>query len=340
MSDDLLAMSLDEPKMETAALWCLRLSEGELDEREWAEFEAWLDAPGHADLFQEAALVWQTSGALGDLPEVIALRTKALDRFRRSNELRWLRVPPRRTARTIGYAAALLLTLGVTLFWYGNRPQEYATGIGERQLAILKDGSHLSLDAATAVNVRIKDESRQIELVEGRAKFDVAKDRLRPFTVAAGDKVIVAVGTSFSVELVDGKVRVILYEGQVEVRDRSDTGQVAAATARRRLLRPGNELVGVIGSNAPPQIVKPDLSQSLSWEHGLINFDGEPLASAVERMNRYSSRRLKLGDHATGTIRIEGIFKAGDLDAFVEGVTTLHPVRYRTIDDEIVLEGK
>src|SRR3546814_6222189 len=79
----------------------------------------------------------------------------------------------------------------------------------------------VSLDAATKVNVRMKEAGRQVELLAGRAKFDVAKDPQRPFTVAAGDKLVVAVGTSFSVELIDGQVRVILYEGQVEVRDRN-----------------------------------------------------------------------------------------------------------------------
>src|SRR3546814_13438728 len=92
------------------------------------------------------------------------------------------------------------------------RPDAYATHIGERQLAVLDDGSRVSLDAVTKVKVRMKDEARQVELLEGRAKFDVAKDPLRPFTVAAGDKLVVDVGTSFSVELIDGQVRVILHE--------------------------------------------------------------------------------------------------------------------------------
>src|SRR3546814_19485198 len=105
------------------------------------------------------------------------------------------------------------------------RPDAYATHIGERQLAVLDDGSRVSLDAVTKVKVRMKDEARQVELLEGRAKFDVAKDPLRPFTVAAGDKLVVAVGTSFSVELIDGQVRVILYEGQVEGGERNERSE-------------------------------------------------------------------------------------------------------------------
>lgn len=340
MSSETTAVSAADEAIEAAALWCIQLSEGELSESEWAEFEAWLASPGHADLFQEATAVWQASGAVGDWPQVIALRTKALTQFRKTNERRWLPAPSRRLAWISGLAAALLLAVTLTLFWHLDRPSEYETGIGERQVAVLDDGSRVSLDAVTLMNVRMKDESRQVELVGGRAKFDVAKDPLRPFTVAAGDKLVVAVGTSFSVELIEGDVRVILYEGQVEVRDTSDTARSADATPRRLLMRPGSELVDSVGSVKPARIIRPDLTQSLSWEQGLINFDREPLASAVERMNRYSTKQIRISDAALGAIRVDGMFKAGDVDAFVEGVAALHPLRPKNIGGEIVLERR
>lgn len=339
MSQETTIMASGDEAGETAALWCIRLSEGELSEAEWAEFEAWLAEPAHADLFHEAVGVWQASGAVGDWPQVIALRTQALTQFHKANQRRWLAGSPGWLARRVGYAAALLLTLSAAFTWYAMRPSAYATDIGERQLAVLDDGSRVSLDAVTEVEVRMKDAGRQVELLEGRAKFDVAKDPLRPFTVAAGDKLVVAVGTSFSVELIDDEVRVILYEGQVEVRDRLDTAQSASAATHRYLLKPGSELVGLIGASQPARISRPNLSQSLSWEQGLINFDREPLASAVERMNRYSTEQIRLGDPSLAAIPIDGMFEAGDLDAFVEGITALHPVRRKTVDGAILLEA-
>lgn len=340
MSSETTAMPATDEAVEAAALWCIELSEGALSESQWAEFEAWLAVPGHADLFQEAGALWQDSGAVADWPQVIALRTKALTQFRKANQRRWLAASPRRLAWMSGLAAALLLAVTLALFWHLDRPREYETGIGERQVAVLDDGSRVSLDAVTVMNVRMKDEARQVELVGGRAKFDVAKDPLRPFTVAAGDKLVVAVGTSFSVELIDGEVRVILYEGQVEVRDRSDTARSAAAAPQRLMMRPGSELVDSVGSAKPAQVIRPDLTQSLSWEQGLINFDGEPLASAVERMNRYSTKQIRISDAALGDIPVDGMFKAGDVDAFVEGIAALHPLRPKNAGGEIILERR
>ncbi|WP_448140536.1 FecR family protein [Sphingopyxis fribergensis] len=333
------ALSRDEEAAEAAALWCIRLSDDDLTEAEWEEFEAWLGKAGNADLLQDATSVWQASDSVGDQPAIIALRSEALARFHKAGQRRWF-VSRTRPTKLLALAAAILLIFTASLVWFQNLPSAYATGIGERQVAMLDDGSRVSLDAVTNVEVRMKDASRQVELLEGRAKFDVAKDPLRPFTVAAGNKLIVAVGTSFSVELVDGEVRVILYEGQVEVRNRTDKAKTASAAPRRLLMTAGSQLVSAIGSSAPGVISRPDLSQSLSWEQGFINFDREPLGSAVARMNRYSTRRIRLADPALEHIPVDGIFRMGDMDAFVEGLTTLYPVKQKADGDEIVLEPK
>ena len=159
MSSETTAMpAAGDEAIETAALWCIALSEGALSESEWAEFEAWLARPGHADLFQKATAVWQNSGAVADWPQVIALRTKALTQFRKANQRRWLPAPSRLTSIS-GLAAALLLAITLALFWHLDRPSEYETGIGERQVAVLDDGSRVSLDAVTVMNVRMKDYS-------------------------------------------------------------------------------------------------------------------------------------------------------------------------------------
>src|SRR3546814_20596499 len=95
-------------------MWCIRLSEGDWSEAEWAEFDAWLAQPGHADLLQDAAGVWQATGALGDWPHVIALRTQALADYGDANRRRWLAAQPGWLTRRMGIAArtVLALTLG------------------------------------------------------------------------------------------------------------------------------------------------------------------------------------------------------------------------------------
>jgi len=180
----------------------------------------------------------------------------------------------------------------------------YVTGIGERRVVILDDGSKISLDAATQVTVHYTKRARQLRLESGRAKFDVAKDASRPFTVGAADKAIRATGTAFSVELLQGAVSVVLYEGHVQVltdergsraepikiHEHLDPGLRPGGT--RDELVPGRELIVPVKASAA-EVSDADPVRSLAWEGGQLVFVGEPLASAVERVNRYSSRQIR-----------------------------------------------
>jgi transmembrane sensor len=65
----------------------------------------------------------------------------------------------------------------------------------------------------------------------------------------------------------------------------------------------------------------------VAWEAGQLSFSDEPLGEAVERMNRYSTVRLSVGDETARGIQISGVFNADDTGGFVAGVTGVFPVR-------------
>ena len=329
----------DEPGLsprETAALWCLRLSEGRLTDAQQAEFDAWLDTdPANANALEEAASTWREFDGAELAPEFLQMRVEALRQVGRRPRQPLLR--PRWVAAAA--AAVVLLCAGVGLWAWANAPAIYRTGVAERQVAVLKDGSKISLDAATTVRVRYTRNRRDLELVQGRAKFEVAKDPLRPFSVVAANKVVVATGTQFSVELLQRDIHVILYEGHVAVLDRKGAEgsahplrlQASNAPADQGLT-PGRELIVAQGSDVA-SVAATDPSRALSWEGGQLVFVEEPLSSAVERVNRYSKDKLEIGDAATGQVRVTGVFTAGDVQAFVEGISAAFPVRAVLRDD-------
>jgi transmembrane sensor len=237
-------------------------------------------------------------------------------------------------------AAALLLMIGGGGLWAWLSPRTYETGVGERRVIALSDGSKLSLDAATVVKVRFSKEDRRLWLERGRARFEVAKNPLRPFSVEAGNDVVVATGTAFSVELVQKQVRVVLYEGHVALLERGADGArrtVALGATRQpvdRSLTPGREVILPVSSPtqliaAPAMVEQADPVRSLSWEAGQLVFDDENLGPVVERMNRYADKPLVIGDPATANIRISGVFRAGDTDALVQGLAAAFGVQAR-----------
>lgn len=332
---------------EQAAEWCLRLAEDDLGLIEQREFDAWHAEPDNAAAFADAIAVWQSADAAAEQPEIIHIRSQALESFRQANSRRWTRKIVRRWRWPVGAVAAILLAILTTSILFQDATRIYETGIGERQVAILEDGSKVSLDAATRVEVTLADDGRELVLVAGRAKFDVAKDPLRPFSVSAGDKVVVATGTSFSVELLDKQTRVVLYEGQVEVLDQAELGEAPRAiriesSGQRRTsatLTPGRELIALAGRDNA-RIVPIDTQRASSWEAGQISFDDEPLTSAVQRMNRYAESKLVVGDTVAARVRVNGVFDAGDTEAFVEGLTALDKVRVSRSEGQLTLRGK
>lgn len=328
-----------------AADWCWRIAERALDDAEQAQFDAWIRAdPRHQAVFDEMVAVWKGTDTIAEMPGFLSLRAKALMTMERAREAdaRRARGWPRWIGR-LAVAAALLLGLFGALWYVTLADQVVATGVGERRIVRLDDGSRISLDASSRVRVVYSDDRRALTLEQGRAKFDVAKDPLRPFTVTAGDRTVVATGTAFSVELLYGQMRVLLYEGEVAVlpvagegRGRARPalgGRTAAATAH---LTPGEQLVSSLASGTV-RVGPAKLDRSLSWEQGRLDFVDEPLARAVERINRYADTPIVVGDAAAARLMVNGVFDAGDTDSFVRGVTALFPLSAQREGDRIVL---
>ena len=343
-------MSLAVDRAEEAATWAARLADGELPLGRQDEFQDWLDAdPLNALALDEIVGAWRAVEYYAASEQMVALRQSALASARRATPAPT--APETRTWILRGLlAATLALVIGGGLVWGWLAPRTYETGIGERRVVVLTDGSKLSLDGATTVKVRYAGGNRRLWLDHGRAKFDVAKDSLRPFSVTAGNKVVVATGTAFSVERVQDEIRVVLYEGHVALLQRSGSRfaepVAIAGQPAERFLTPGRELVlpeepveAVVRKArfVAPKVADVDPVRSLSWEGGQLVFEDEPLGVVAERMNRYSNKELSVADPATAAVRISGVFRAGDTDALVQGLAAAFNIESRIGADSVVL---
>jgi transmembrane sensor len=333
------------PMAEQAGEWCRIIAERPLSPLESADFEAWLDADAeHRSAFERASFIWRALDGRAAPPELVAMRMDALSALVGQDDTpapaRWRRSLVRRT----GFGAiAASIVAAVSFIVLQPTPAasavEYATALGERRVVILDDGSRLSMDAASNVSVAYSKDRRELELISGRAKFDVAKDPLKPFTVAAGDKIVVASGTSFSVEILSGQVNVTLFEGRVAVLDRATRRPAivplsGSLNAADQLLKPGQELTLPASGVATLETIDP--ARATSWEAGQLSFADEPLGQAVERMNRYSRTKFAVGDAAAAKIEISGVLNSDNVDGFVSNVTDVFPVRTVRRETEVV----
>ena len=109
-------------------------------------------------------------------------------------------------------------------------------------------------------------------LLKGQARFDVAHDKSRPFSVVAGNQRVIATGTAFNIDMAGPKVFVTLIEGHVVVVNEDNEG--------RWELRAGQQLAAL--PSMPPQIMPANTAKVTAWTIGQIMFDDEPLSSVVE----------------------------------------------------------
>ncbi|SNT00466.1 FecR family protein [Sphingomonas laterariae] len=324
-----------------AALWCMRLGAAPVGAVERAAFDAWIaDDPANAMAFEEAFEVWQAMDAARDMPEMIRFRAEAVEALRDANERRWSRGLRAHWRGVVAAAACLALAFLLAVHFFYDPARVYETGLGERRVVMMEDGTRLTLDAATRVEARMEDDSRRIELVSGRARFDVAHDPLRPLSVLARNRLTVATGTAFSVELLPRQMRVVLYEGKVEVMERPRDGKPVNLLGNAHggaALVPGRELVAST-EGRQVRVAEADISRSRDWESGQLSFDGEPLALAVERINRDAKDKLIVADPGIANFAIVGTFNAGDTEAFLEGVSELYPVRVERGEGAVILK--
>lgn len=330
---------------EVASEWCLKMAEGPLSPEEQVHLDHWLETdPENRAVFGRMAAVWLATPDTADLPEMIAVRADALESMRATNERRWSRKHiARRFWPVPALAVAVAAIMMAGFFLMMNRAESFRTGVGERQVVRLDDGSRLSLDAATKVDVAYSGDARTLHLLAGRAKFDVVHDPARPFSVTAGNRTVIATGTAFSVELVRGEMRVILYQGHVRVvttgEDKAHPILLAGSSdnlvSADQALTPGKILIAALDRPvATVQITDPQ--RSLGWEAGQLNFTDDPLSTVVERINRYSNIPIVV-EGAAASLPVSGTFNAGDTASFVDGVKAIYPLRIERRGGAIIL---
>ena len=329
-----------------AGHWLLRMQEEDVPATELEAWCEWMATPAHATAFDDLAALWEAAGTLDSdtLLRARAARTgqpaAASPHPRPASSA--TKAPPRRrrTLRPWAWASAACVTLAVALAWFlvpgaapGDSPQSFATQVGERRQVTLADGSILELDAASEVSVRYRPDRRDIKLHHGRAYFQVAHAPDRPFVVDADGILSQALGTRFSVaEHGDRDVTVVVEEGRVQV-SASEGGHV------RRYLATGNQRIRYTVANGlqPPQAVNAPLVTA--WRHGAVVYQGEPLASVITDLNRYSRVPVRLQDPALGQLRVTGRWEVASIDRWIDGLAKALHLDVRRGDGEILLSS-
>ena len=280
-----------------ASAWLARLQSGNDAEVE-RRFRVWYEArPAHANAFERVRRSYESAGLLRH-SELARDRSWEERAPRASTQPRWAFAGA--AALAVLVPATILITNGGVGPIGTRNSLMLATAIGEIRQVTLEDGSRLTLDSATAVEVALGRSERRAVVQKGRARFEVARDT-RPFIIEAGAATVRSGPAVLDVEALGEHSRIEVHSGSATASLRSNTQEAAAVRV---------DAGQGFSSDREPGTYALTRGRS-AWTKGMLQFDGTPLDDAVAAANRYSERRIIVqGD--LHQLRVTGAFRAGD----------------------------
>jgi len=198
--------------------------------------------------------------------------------------------------------AVLAVTTGI-LWWVNNKGEvsnvsqsllspeakHLASSPGQRASMTLSDDSKVNLGSESQVIVPSSfNEKVRVVRLDGTATFIVAPDATKPFEVRAGNAIIVAKGTEFS-------VRAFPDENQVTLRVKQGQVEVQSGTASPKTVAAGGTLVvAKDGGQAEPSAAA--LNQAFSWIDGKVVIENRPLKEVLVELKRWYALDLIVKD--------------------------------------------
>lgn len=235
----------------------------------------------------------------------------------------------------VALATLALLAVAACAVWQlFEGSAEYDTRVAELRIVTLSDNSRISLDSKSVVLVHYDKLSRQLDLKQGRARFDMATDARRVAYISADNAIVITTSASVTIERLGGKVLVAVFSGRVFVQNETSTiggKKPIIVTAGQELSLPRYGAASVLQS---------DPSVDAAWQRGVLLVRNVSLGETVERLRRYTDKSLSV-DSGAAALRISGTFPSSDVTGFVSAVTTNYPVQTVTLStDEILLEKR
>ena len=358
--------------------WIAKMHDADLSVEQAEQLRQWMaQSLAHKQELKRMAQRWDELNVLTELavplvPDAIAADNSSRSSFAVSGFFETL--SNTFNGSVLASAAVLVLVVGLALTLLPGNPivntQTYTTAIGEQRKVILSDSSVVQLNTNSVVVVSYTASERGIHLQQGEAHFTVSHNPQKPFLVRAGNGIVRAVGTAFSVRLYEHSVDVIVTEGRVAL-NKVDTALSASSTTPSSSKTPGvssstvteqSEFLssrvdlaqriaepayldagqGAIFDTATDSIELVEaldaeaLKRKLSWRNGLIRFAGVPLEEVVAEISRYTPLKIMIRESELKALRIGGLFKVGETQKMFDVLETGFGVYAHQIDSNTV----
>lgn len=289
--------------LDEAAAWLMQLHSGESSDAERIACAQWRQRSAeHARAWERAERLLMR---LGGLPPELA--NPALGR-----------APDAGRRHALKQLGLLLAATPVAWAAWRGAPTEWLadhhTAVGEQQAMTLPDGSRLTLNTASAVDLRFNAQQRQIALRQGEILVEAPSAASPALQVSTVQGLLSAQSGRFSVRQDEGYTRLAVLEGAVQVQPlqgaalRVQAGQGSVFDASGRTTR---TLVDA-GATA--------------WTRGMLMADRMPLAEFAAELARYRRGILRCDPQVAGLL-ISGAYPLLNRERTLAMLQATYPIR-------------
>lgn len=316
---------------EAAAEWMIVLEDSDSSEELRKEFTEWLRmSPLHikeflylSDVFYEI----KNNNNLPSVEEIVNMQCTKSNIVDISSHVTKQEHSVRKPIKKYNKAVikltsmAAMIALMVVMFvvfnpFDPNGNDLYVTNIGEQRSILLEDGTVVSLNTKTKIQLKFTEKLRLVELIEGEAIFNVTKNPNRPFRVESGLATVEVVGTTFNMHRKSSGTVITVVEGVVNVSGKTDNGNDLINVADKPLTKGDQVLVKKSGE--VKNLNKADLNSVTAWTSRKMIFKGETLQSVIYEINRYSHSKVIIKSSLLNNKKIHGVFSANDPKVLLE----------------------
>jgi transmembrane sensor len=195
------------------------------------------------------------------------------------------------------------------------------SGTAQVRKVALSDGSTAFLAPGSALSFDNDGQSRNAQLIRGRAYFDVAHDPRHPFRVSMGDASVTVLGTAFEVDLDQDGASVAVERGLVEV-----------AYPQRELrdrLRVGDAIRLKWRGEATHEHVRSD--RIAGWKDGKLFVRNRPIGEVIAELRPWYSGYILIRGSGLDKRRVTGIYDLNNADTALAALAKAHALSVRQI---------
>lgn len=302
-SDVIPAAILDE-----AAAWLVRLhGDGDSEATRQACAQWRQRSPQHDQAWARAERLLQR---LGSLPPELAMPALGRERVGRRRALKHL-------ALLLAVAPAALTTWHAAPWevWLADQ----RTAVGEVRALALPDGSQLTLNTDSALDLRFDGQRRHLQLRQGELLLHAAADP-RPLLLDVAVGRLSTPGARFSLREQGDAARLVVLEGAVRVQPLDGLAQWVPAGRQGRFDR---QRLGPLAAAE---------ASAVAWTHGMLMADRLPLAELLAELARYHHGVLRCAPAVAG-LAVSGAYPLRDRGRALAMLAATYPVRVRRLTD-------